>query len=469
MVSSAIVFPFSVPVVQLLVCRGAGRRSFHPASAGKLLPQVELRREATLPSMTSSPICTRSPPTTAGSTMVLTRSARPYCAARPCSRRSSWAVAERRRGRDRRDRRSPRCVGDDGGRVRGAARRCGGRAGCCTRWRTIATVCGEALPREQPLDERRPSTRSGPSLLPSASSSSASDATARSKAKSSASIGDVARPTSARRADAELLDAVEQVGRVRPARSRRCSVSSVAASASSSSRRPRRRARASARHPPRRVGRARSAAARRARSTRPAARSSSAVAQVGPAERRQCGAASPARASLVALPMATCFPPAAASEASRSARKRSTMAVAFLSSVRLSPMTPDARSMRERADLGAQRDERGLALGLDLRLRARGDAGGLGRGLLLGLGDDLLAVLASGARGCGRPRRARRRAGRCTPRARPRPCAAPRRPSRCCPRWPRRARRAASGRAGARTSRRRRRMMTKQTADQMMS
>ena len=57
-------------------------------------------------------------------------------------------------------------------------------------------------------------------------------------------------------------------------------------------------------------------------------------------------------------------------------------------------MTPDGEVDGERAHLGAQRDERGLALGLDLRLRVRGDARGLGRGLLLRLGDDLLAVLA---------------------------------------------------------------------------
>ena len=50
----------------------------------------------------------------------------------------------------------------------------------------------------------------------------------------------------------------------------------------------------------------------------------------------------------------------------------------------------------ERADLAAQRDERRLALGLDLRVRGRGRRGGLGGRGVLRLGDDLLAVLTGG-------------------------------------------------------------------------
>jgi hypothetical protein len=51
---------------------------------------------------------------------------------------------------------------------------------------------------------------------------------------------------------------------------------------------------------------------------------------------------------------------------------------------------------RQGADLAAQRDERRLALRLDLRVRGGGQARGLGGCGLLGLGDDLLAVLTGG-------------------------------------------------------------------------
>src|SRR5690606_2349739 len=51
---------------------------------------------------------------------------------------------------------------------------------------------------------------------------------------------------------------------------------------------------------------------------------------------------------------------------------------------------------RERADLTAQGHEGGLTLGLDLRVSSRGDAIRLAGGGLLGLGDDLLAVLTGG-------------------------------------------------------------------------
>ncbi len=76
---------------------------------------------------------------------------------------------------------------------------------------------------------------------------------------------------------------------------------------------------------------------------------------------------------------------------------------------------------RERADLGAERLHGARALGLDLRLRLRGDARGLGRRLLTQLGDDPLAVLAglvADAAGLGR---APRRAAPCTARGRARP------------------------------------------------
>ena len=51
---------------------------------------------------------------------------------------------------------------------------------------------------------------------------------------------------------------------------------------------------------------------------------------------------------------------------------------------------------RERAHLAAQRDERGLALGLDLRVRGGRQTRGLGGRGVLRLGDDLLAVLTGG-------------------------------------------------------------------------
>src|SRR5919112_6820258 len=50
----------------------------------------------------------------------------------------------------------------------------------------------------------------------------------------------------------------------------------------------------------------------------------------------------------------------------------------------------------QRADLAAQRDESGLTLGLDLRVRGRREASSLGGGGLPGFGDDLLAVLTGG-------------------------------------------------------------------------
>ena len=127
---------------------------------------------------------------------------------------------------------------------------------------------------------------------------------------------------------------------------------------------------------------------------------------------------------------------------------------AFLSSARCWPMTPEARSIASEPTSARSETDGRCALGLDLRLRLRGDAGGLGLRLLLQLGDDRACRPRGPGRGCGRPRRGPRRAAPvyCSRRARP-----PRWASlglrRCCPRSPRRARRAAALMRGSDTSR----------------
>jgi hypothetical protein len=78
-----------------------------------------------------------------------------------------------------------------------------------------ATVCGDALAAEEPVDERE-FEGSGLSLLPSASSSSASDATARSTANSSASIDTPSGADSAA-TRSEVLETGDEVVARRPA------------------------------------------------------------------------------------------------------------------------------------------------------------------------------------------------------------------------------------------------------------
>ena len=86
----------------------------------------------------------------------------------------------------------------------------------------------------------------------------------------------------------------------------------------------------------------------------------------------------------------------AVSAASISARKRSTTALGLL--VVGERLADDASGQvdRQRADLAAQRDERGLALGLDLRVGRSRQARSFGRSGVLCLGDDLAAVLTGG-------------------------------------------------------------------------
>ena len=88
---------------------------------------------------------------------------------------------------------------------------------------------------------------------------------------------------------------------------------------------------------------------------------------------------------------------AAASEASRvsrSARKRSTTRRAALVVLEALADDPPRERRGQRADLGAQRRDRLLPLGLDLGVAVLDDASGLGLGLLAHLGDDLRALLA---------------------------------------------------------------------------
>ncbi len=227
-VSSAIVFPFSVPVVQLLA---VSRRRTPVVSSGVSRPAAgagRLSRDATLASMTSSAICTRRPPTTEGSTTALTRTSR-RSASRAALERSSCAVAERRGGHDRRDL-DPALVGDEVDRV---AEQLADAA--LTRllheWPTITTVCGEALPARR-RSTSAPLAAVGPSRLPSASSSSGLAATARAMANSSPSIATSGAESAAAR-EGPAPRCRRQVGRVGPALRRR---------APSAARRRRRRA-----------------------------------------------------------------------------------------------------------------------------------------------------------------------------------------------------------------------------------
>src|SRR5918995_5118529 len=115
MESSAIVFPFSVPVVQLLVCRGGGRRSFHPASAGKLLPQrAEARGDAAVDDVVAD---LHANPTEHGG---IDDGVDPECTAVLCLESLHEPVELcSREGRSRRDRDDlePALLGDDRGGV----------------------------------------------------------------------------------------------------------------------------------------------------------------------------------------------------------------------------------------------------------------------------------------------------------------------------------------------------------------
>ena len=124
--------------------------------------------------------------------------------------------------------------------------------------------------------------------------------------------------------------------------------------------------------------------------TRPAAKRSSAVARsaLGPWAAR--ADTDRANASLVALPITCSILPSRRPRGRRGTGPRSP--ATSLSSVSASPITPEARSIARDPDLAAQRHDRRLALGLDLRLRVRGDARGLGRRGVLRLSDDALTV-----------------------------------------------------------------------------
>ncbi len=130
--------------------------------------------------------------------------------------------------------------------------------------------------------------------------------------------------------------------------------------------------------------------------SRPAESSCSPVPRVTPfAEARALFAAS--RAARDAEPI-TCPPsPSCRCRPSRaaamSARKRSTIDDAFLSSSD-SPMTPDARSMASVPTSPRSDTMRGGALGLDLVLRVGDDARRIGLRLLDELGADALGVVA---------------------------------------------------------------------------
>ena len=117
-----------------------------------------------------------------------------------------------------------------------------------------------------------------------------------------------------------------------------------------------------------------------------------------------------------------------------------------------SPRRCDRPAGGERADLGPERGDRLLALGLDLGLAVLDDPRRLGLGLLAHLGDDLRHPAREPPRGSGRPRGGRRRAGSRARRAWRRPRPAWSRPRRGRPRSRRSARRRSSRSWGRPTS-----------------
>ena len=266
--------------------------------------------------------------------------------------------------------------------------------GLCTRWRDDREGAGVGLRAEQAVDERR-LLGGSPSLLPTASSRSGS-------------LRDCAREGEQLGFDDVGFGALSAIARMPT-----CSMPSISWSEfdqrAETSEPSRRRGR--------RVERAEDAcrsdsvfsaasidgSASSARScaepamSRPAESSCSPVSRVTPfAEARALFAAS--RATRDAEPI-TCrahhhLPALAFVVPARSARKRSTMPVAFLSSLSDSPMTPDARSRASVPTSERSDTMRGRALGLDLSLRVGDDACGFGLRLLDQLGADLLGVVA---------------------------------------------------------------------------
>ena len=377
-----------------------------------------------MPSMTSSPISTRRPPRTSGSTTTLRWTVAVVLLAESAGEPAAASASLERPG-------DPH--GGDGLAAAVSAATCwyvverrGRRCGRCRRraCSASATVAGSALPSS------------------SASSSAAlSVDRARRVGQRVAQLG-VRRRRSGRTANSSSLDLVE------PARRSAGPTAAATPSCSSASARSR-GARPALPHGRRRPARATpspSRAAEDAAATSPAL-ASAVDRRRRSATRRSAGSASQhggdartarRRASAASRAGARARRPArparsASAPRSISGTARSPAAVGGLqrlevgeepldrrgsaasSSSRDSPTMRPASVGGQRADLGAQRGDRLLALGLDLRVRVLDDPVGLGLGLLAHLRDDLRRPARAPPRGSWPPRAGRRRAAPCTP------------------------------------------------------
>ena len=351
--------------------------------------------------MTSSPISTRMPPMTSGSTTTLRCTGRPYWPLRARCEAVALGVGEVARHPDRGDALSVRLGGDllvlaraRPSRVRWvpSTRLLGQRA----RWPASALPSSRSSSSAALVRDRRGPGRRARSRRSGCSSISSPTANSSSASRPPSSPAD-----SHHRDDTEVLQGVGQVARPR---------SSDARTASATRSRPRRTTlpskmlrgpgrpspsavdETSVAHPAQaRLG-AQHARRRRTGPRRPVG-ASLATPSTGrpgrPARRRA------ARSSAWHQLAPMRFEPAslASSCASRSARKRSTTRAGAL--VVLQALADDATGQRrgQRADLGTQRGDRLLALRLDLGLAVLDDARRLGLSLLTHLGDDLGTLL----------------------------------------------------------------------------
>ena len=179
--SERVMLPDSaVPVVDL------GGAASTVRSAGELEPELGESRVDTVPSMTSPPICTRTPPTTVGSTTWLMLMSLPYRSERPRATRADWPSESGGGGDDRRD----ELAGLLGHDARGVADELtdAAAAGLLHQGRhdRDRLLRRPWLPRSRSTSA--PFCSGLPSLVPSASSRPASERTAVSKANSSDSI-----------------------------------------------------------------------------------------------------------------------------------------------------------------------------------------------------------------------------------------------------------------------------------------